>query len=104
MFRAEIRWFANGPILIMEGSLDGDWAEQARFLAIKNLDPKGLIVDLTEVTYVDSVGEQLLNWLGSVGAEFVAKNIYALGICERLHLPVLERRLGSAQQRSGSAA
>jgi hypothetical protein len=32
MFRAEILWLANGPILKMEGRLVGDWAEQARCL------------------------------------------------------------------------
>ena len=29
MFRAEILWLANGPILKMDGKLVGDWAEQA---------------------------------------------------------------------------
>jgi hypothetical protein len=69
--------------------------------------PKGLIVDLTEVSYVDSVGEQLLKWLGSVGAKFVAGNVYAVGVCERLRLSTLEgtaprhkRRCWSTEERS----
>jgi hypothetical protein len=86
MFRAEVRWFANVPTLKMEGRLVGDWAEQARCLLINSVVPKGLIVDLTEISYVDSVGEQLLKWLATVGAEFIAGNVYAVGVCERLHL------------------
>lgn len=91
MFRAEILWLANGPTLKMEGRLVGDWAEQARCLVTEDVVPKGLIVDLTEVSYVDRAGEQLLKWLSSVGAEFVAGNVYSLGVCERLRLSTLER-------------
>lgn len=72
MFRAETLWLANGPTLKMDGKLVGEWAEQARDLVTAAVVPKGLIVDLTDVTYVDSAGERLLSWLGSVGAVFVA--------------------------------
>jgi hypothetical protein len=89
MLRAEIRWMKNGPTLKMVGSLVGEWAEQARSLVTEDIIPKGLIVDLTEISFVDCVGEQLLKWLGSLGAEFVARSIYALDLCERLDLPLL---------------
>ena len=72
MFRAEIQWLASGPTLKLEGKLVADWAEQARCLVTKDVLPKGLIVDLTEVSYIDSVGEQMLKWLAGVGAVFVA--------------------------------
>jgi hypothetical protein len=98
MFRAEIRWLKNGPTLKMVGSLVGDWAEQARSLVTEDIIPKGLIVDLTEISFVDCVGEQLLKWLGSLGAEFVAISIYALDLCERLDLPLLV--LARPKQRS----
>ena len=90
MFRAEIRQLENGPTLKMEGRLVGDWAEQAKSLVTKDFVPKGLMIDLTEVTYVDSVGDRVLKWFESIGAKFVAKGIYAAGICERLQLPTLE--------------
>ena len=51
MFRAEIQWLASGPTLKLEGKLVADWAEQARCLVTKDVLPKGLIVDLTEVIY-----------------------------------------------------
>ena len=65
MFRAEILWLANGPTLKMEGRLVGEWAEQARCLVTADVVPKGLIVDLADVSYIDSSGERLLSWLGS---------------------------------------
>jgi len=104
MFRAEIRWLENGPILKMEGKLADDWAKQARDLVTKDLVPKGLVVDLTEVSYVDSAGEQLLKWLASVGAVFVAGSVYAFAVCDRLRLPpvksITERRHGRGSKKS----
>jgi len=91
MFRAEIQWLASGPTLKLEGRLVADWAEQARCLVTKDVLPKGLIVDLTEVSYVDSVGEQLLKWLASVGTVFVAGSIYAFAVCDRLRLSPVQR-------------
>ena len=86
MFRAEILWLANGLTLKMEGRLVGEWAEHARCLTTTDVVPKGLIVDLTEVSSVDSAGERLLSWLSSVGGVFVASNVYATAVCERLGL------------------
>ena len=103
MFRAEILWLANGPTLKMEGRLVGEWAEQARCLVTTDVVPKGLIVDLTEVSYVDSAGERLLSWLGSVGAVFAASGVYATALCERLGLLPMQRtwarRHGNKEER-----
>lgn len=91
MFRAEIQWLTSGPTLKLEGKLVADWAEQARCLVTKDVLPNGLIVDLTEVSYVDSVGERLLKWLVSVGAVFIAGSVYAFAVCDRLRLPPVHR-------------
>ena len=91
MFRADILWLANGPTLKMAGKLVGEWAEEARSLVTTDVVPKGLIVDLTDVSCIDSAGQRLLTWLGSVGAVFVATNVYAAAICERLGLVVVDR-------------
>jgi len=107
MFRAEIRWLASGPTLKLEGKLVADWAEQARSLVTKDVLPNGLIVDITEVSYIDSVGEQLLKWLASVGVLFVAGSVYALAVCDRLRLSPVQRiserrnrRHGNTEERS----
>jgi hypothetical protein len=92
MFRAEILWLANGPTLKMEGKLVGEWAEQARCLVTADVVPKGLIVDLTEISYIDSVGERLLSWLGSVGAVFAASGVYMTATCERLGLSCTHKK------------
>jgi anti-anti-sigma regulatory factor len=91
MCRAEILWFANGPTLKMEGRLSGDWAEEARRLITTDVVPKGLVVDVTEVSYVDLAGERLLTWLGSLGAVFVASSVYINAVCERLGLSLVHR-------------
>ena len=88
MFRAKINQLSSGTTLKMEGSLVGAWAEEAKSLVTSGPVPKGLIVDLTDVSYIDSIGEQLLAWLASVGASFMAKAVYAASLCERLQLPV----------------
>jgi hypothetical protein len=99
VFRAEILWLANGPILEMDGKLVGDWAEQARDMLTIDVVKKGLIVDLTDVTYVDSAGARLLSWLGNVGAVFAARGVYTIGVSEGLGLSVMPsipaRRYGS---------
>jgi len=103
MFRAEIQWLASGPTLKLEGNLVADWAEQARRLVTKDVLPNDLIVDLTEVSYVDSVGEQLLKWLASVGAVFIAGSVYAFAICDRLHLPLRQNVAERRRRRHGSS-
>ena len=102
MFRAEIQWLASGPTLKLEGKLVADWAEQARCLVTKDVLPKGLIVDLTEVSYIDSVGEQLLKWLANVGALFVAGSVYAFAVCDRLRLSPMQRTAGRRKRRHGN--
>lgn len=62
----------------------------------------GLVVDLTEVTFVDSVGEQVLLFFGQFGAEFVAETSYSLDICERLHLRLVQGRPSDANTPSAS--
>ena len=98
MFRAQISQLANGPTLKMEGSLVGQWAEEAKSLLTNGPVPKGLVVDLTDVSYVDSVGEKVLTWFASVGASFMAKAVYAASLCERLQLPVYRKAPVSRKQ------
>jgi len=101
-FRAEIQWLASGPTLKLKGELAADWAEQAMCLVTKDVVPKGLIVDLTEVSYIDSVGEQLLKWLASVGALFVAGSVYAIAACDRLCLSPMQRIAERRKRRHGN--
>lgn len=49
---------------------------------------KALVVDLTDVTFVDSIGEAALSFFSRLGARFVAEDAYTLDVCERLGLPL----------------
>ena len=74
----------------LEGRLVGGYAEDARLTLSRHPSPSLMLVDLAEVTFVDPLGEQVLLWLGRVGARFVAVNVYTRGICERLQLRISE--------------
>jgi len=72
----------------IEGRFVGDFAEEARRLIVRRDFPAELVVDLSEITFADSAGEEVLRWLSGVGAKFVAESSYSLHLCERLHLPL----------------
>jgi ABC-type transporter Mla MlaB component len=86
MLRAEFSHKNGSVALKLEGRLVAAWAVQVKTFVSRHFAPSGLLVDLSEVTYVDSVGERLLLWLADSHASFVAQTCYARDVCERLHL------------------
>jgi hypothetical protein len=88
MLRVEICDSAESLILKLEGRFTGSDAEHTRTLTTHLAAREKLLVDLTEVEFVDATGEQVLSFLGRFGAEFVAPNSYVLDVCERLNLRV----------------
>ncbi|HVN86662.1 MAG TPA: STAS domain-containing protein [Candidatus Binatia bacterium] len=88
MFRVEMQRQASTLVMKIEGQLSGQYAAHARTLATRCTTELPLVVDLTDVTQVDSVGEEVLSLFGRLGAEFVAGNPYLRDVCERLHLPL----------------
>jgi hypothetical protein len=86
MLRVGIHDSANSLSLKLEGRFTGNDAENTRTLMGRCHDGMTLVVDLTEVTFIDSVGEEVLSFFGRFGAEFVAQTSYTLDICERLRL------------------
>ena len=89
MLRVEIRHSAETLTVRLEGRFAGDDAEHTRMLAARFGARGKLLVDLTEVVFIDAVGEEVLSFLGQLGAEFGAPNSYALDVCERLNLRVV---------------
>jgi hypothetical protein len=63
-------------------------AEEVRHQVLHCGDPHRLAVDLSEVTFIENSGEEVLSWLGNIGARFISDGFYCLDICERLHLPI----------------
>ena len=88
MLRVEICDSAETLILRLEGRFTGDDAEQTRTLAARFAARGKLLVDLTEVVFIDAVGEEVLSFIGQLGTQFVAPNSYVLDVCERLNLRV----------------
>jgi len=86
MLRVEMHNSANTLSLKLEGRFTGDGAENTRTLITRRRDGMRLVVDLTDVIFIDSVGEEVLSFFGRFGAEFAASTSYTLDICERLHL------------------
>jgi len=107
MLRVEIQDPANCLSLKLQGRFTGDEAENTRALMTRYHAGMTLVVDLTELTFIDSVGEQVLLFFGQFGAKFVAETSYSLDICERLHLGLLQDRpsdantLGAASTNTG---
>ncbi|MFI5092017.1 MAG: STAS domain-containing protein [Candidatus Acidiferrales bacterium] len=100
MLRVEIHDSANRLSLKLEGRFTGDDAENTRTLMARCHDGMTPVVDLTEVTFIDSVGEEVLSFFGRFGAEFVAPTSYALDICERLHLRLARGGVPNANKSS----
>ena len=102
MLRVETCNSADTWHFMLEGRFTGDDAEHVRTQITRCPVSVKLIVDLTEVVFIDNVGEQVLSFLGRLGAEFVAPNSYSLDVCERLNLSVApngispENALGSS--------
>jgi hypothetical protein len=88
MLRVEICDSAETLILRLEGRFTGDDAEHTRTLAARFAARGKLLVDLTEVVFIDAVGEEVLSFLGRFATQFIAPNSYLLDVCERLNLCV----------------
>jgi hypothetical protein len=102
MLRVQIHDSANTLSLKLEGRFTGDDADHTRTLMTHCHPRTRLVVDLTEVTFIDSVGEEVLSFFGRFGAEFFAQTSYSLDVCERLHLH-LARSGASDANRSGTS-
>src|ERR1700739_1484378 len=90
MLRAAFNHKNDGLALKLEGRLVGAWAVEVKSLLSRHFVSKGLLVDVSEITYIDSVGEQLFLWLRDLQAKFVAETCYARDVCERLQLDLNE--------------
>ncbi len=95
MLRVEVQDVGNTVTMRLEGRFVGPFAKDTRDLVMRCKIPLRLIVNLSEVTFVDAIGEEALSWLARIGGEFVAENCYPLHVCERLHLPMAPKCAGA---------
>jgi hypothetical protein len=97
MLRMEFYDLPDCMKMRMEGRLVRDFAEHARTLIGHSKVPSKLVVDLSEVSFVDAVGEEVLLWFKEIGTMFVAESAYSRDVCDRLQLP-MEEELPSRPQ------
>ncbi len=92
MLRVEMQDAAGTLVLRLYGRLTGEYVEHIQTLLMRCNPETTLIVDLTEVTFVDSAGEELLSAFAHRRGEFIAEDVYAKYLCERLQLPLARIR------------
>jgi hypothetical protein len=91
MFRIDVHEADGKTTMQIAGRLGSQCAEEVRRQVLRCKNPHRLVVDLSEATFVDDSGEEVLSWLGRIGAQFIVQDFYWLDVCERLHLPILNR-------------
>ena len=103
MLRVEFNNDGKGALIVrLFGRMVGLYAEDARNALVSRQLPASIVVDLSEVTFVDLLGEQVLLWLGRLGVRFVANNVYMRSVCERLQLHISENPTGVYSERDTS--
>ena len=104
MLRVEFQDAGETLIMRLEGRFVGPFAEDTRDRLTRRNIPPRLVVNLSEITFVDAVGEEMLSWLARMGGRFIADNCYPLHVCERLHLPMAPKRAGGSPGRCSAFA
>jgi hypothetical protein len=89
MLRVETQESVDAFTFILEGRLTSEAAEHLRKLATQCETELKLVVVLTEVMFLDSVGEEVLSLFKRLGAQFVSETAYSGDVCQRLQLPLL---------------
>jgi anti-anti-sigma regulatory factor len=77
----------NALTFKLAGALAGEWAavlERCWCDAINASEAPRFIVDLTEVTFVDEIGKELLSLMMQQGVELIARDILMKSIVEEI--------------------
>jgi len=97
MLRVETQRLEGALICRLEGRFTGEGAEEVRRL-VTHCDSKlELVVDLTDVMFIDAIGEEVLLFVKRLGARFVAETSYSRDVCERLQLALIGKRKSNMQ-------
>ena len=92
MLRVETQELDGALICRLEGRFTGKGAEEVRTLVTRCDSKLELVVDLTEMMFIDAIGEEVLLFVKKLGAQFVAETSYSRDICERLSLPLIRKQ------------
>ena len=97
MLRVQTQELDGALICRPEGRFTGKGAEEVRTLVTRCDSKLELVVDLTDVMFIDAIGEEVLLFVKRLGAQFVAETSYSRDICERLQLPFIGKRKSNMQ-------
>src|SRR5271165_334475 len=89
MLRVQKQELDGALICRLEARFTGKGAEEVRTLVTRCDSKVELVVDLTEVMFIDAIGEEVLMFVKRLGAQFVAETSYSRDVCERLELPLI---------------
>ena len=92
MLRVETQQLDGSLLCRLEGRFTGEGAEQVRTLVTRCDSGLRLVVDLTEMMFIDNTGEQVLSFAKKLGAHFIAETSYSRDVCERLDLPMIRKQ------------
>ena len=87
MLRVQTQELGGALICRLEGRFTGKEAEEVRTLVTRCDSKLELVVDLTDVMFIDAIGEEVLLFVKRFGAQFAAETSYSRHVCERLQLP-----------------
>ena len=102
MLRVQTQESDGALICRLEGRFTGNGAEEVRALVTRCDSKLLLLVDLTDVLFIDAIGEEVLLFIKRLGAQFFAENSYSRDVCERLQLPIIGKRKSNTQAAGNS--
>ncbi len=102
MLRVQTEEIDGALICRLEGRFTGKGAEEVRTLVTRCDSKLELVVDLTDVMFVDAIGEEVLLFVKKLGAQFVAETSYSRDVCEQLYLPLVGTQEPNAHVSSDS--
>jgi len=101
MLKITTREDVDGLRFKLEGKVAGPWVdelERSWHVAAGSAKAGRVLVDLSEVTFVDVEGKKLLRWICEQGAEFICAGCMTKGIVEEIK----RERPGCREERLGS--
>ena len=97
MLRVQTQELDGALICRLEGRFTGKGAEEVRTLVTRCDSKLELVIDLTDVMFIDVIGEEVLLFVKRLGAQFVGETSYSRDVCERLQLPLIGKHKSNMQ-------
>jgi hypothetical protein len=97
MLRVQTQEYGGALFCRLEGRFTGKGADEVRTLITRCDCKLELVVDLTDMLFIDAIGEEVLLFVKRLGAEFIAETSYSRDVCERHQLPLIGKSKSNMQ-------